>query len=74
MTDQQAPKRPRGRPPADPAHQRKVRSIRLTDAHWQRLSALGGHWLEFQLDRAPPGTEWMKEQHEARKKASRPAT
>jgi hypothetical protein len=50
MTDQQ-PKR-RGRPPADPAHQRKVRSIRLTDAHWNELMQVGTGWLEERLDRS----------------------
>lgn len=52
MTDQQALKRPRGRPPADPAHQRKVRSIRLTDAHWTELMRLGTMWIEEGLDRS----------------------
>lgn len=50
MTDQQ-PKR-RGRPPADPARQRKVRSIRLTDAHWNELMQVGTMWLEERLERS----------------------
>jgi hypothetical protein len=60
MNTETQPKR-RGRPAASPEAQRKPRTIRLTDAHWKRLMDLGGYWLEHQLDRAPPGTEWMKE-------------
>lgn len=73
MNTEETPKR-RGRPAAPPEQRREVRSIRLGEAHWKRLQELGGYWLEFQLDRAPPGTEWMKELHaweKARKKASR---
>lgn len=60
MNTETKPKR-RGRPASPPEDQRKPRSIRLNDAHWKRLMDLGTEWLEFQLDCAPPGTEWMKD-------------
>lgn len=74
MNTEETPKR-RGRPAAPPEQRREVRSIRLNDAHWKRLQELGGYWLEFQLDRAPPGTAWLREERELRKqqkKASKP--
>lgn len=50
-----APERPkrRGRPPVlSDAEQTKPRSIRLDDARWSKLKALGREWLERQIDRA----------------------
>jgi hypothetical protein len=37
--------------PADaPRSDKKVRSIRLSDAHWDKLKALGTDWLEAAID------------------------
>ncbi len=48
---------PRGRPKAGPDHTppTKTRSIRLDDARWEKLQALGREWLERQIDRAKLG-------------------
>lgn len=54
MSDAAQPK-PRGRPPLPPDAPRsdkRPRSIRLGDAHWQKLQRLGTDWLERALDRA----------------------
>jgi hypothetical protein len=52
----QAAPRPVGRPAgtgAPPEQQRKTRSIRLSDARWQKLQRLGvSSWLERAIDRA----------------------
>lgn len=40
-----------GRPAAGDAEKRKVRSLRLKDAHYAALKELGMPWLEDQLDR-----------------------
>lgn len=39
---------------AGPDHEppTKPRSIRLDDARWEKLQALGREWLERQIDRA----------------------
>lgn len=45
-------KRPTGRPASPPADARRVRAIRLNDARWAKLRALGAAWLERAIDRA----------------------
>lgn len=59
MSDASAPKRPRGRPkgsgtgPVLPPEERtKPRSVRLNDARWERLKALGSDWLAGAIDAA----------------------
>lgn len=49
--DQAAPKR-MGRPPLPPGERKANRSVRLSDAHWAKLRALGVDWLERAIDRA----------------------
>jgi len=53
MTDPKPPAK-RGRPPAPPGHEAptKPRSIRLDDARWEKLQALGREWLEKAIDKA----------------------
>jgi hypothetical protein len=49
-------KRPRGRQPGavivSPEDRKKTGSIRLSEARWAKLRALGGTWLEEAIDRA----------------------
>jgi len=45
----------RGRPPLPPEAPRsdkRPRSVRLSDAHWDKLKRLGAEWLERTIDRA----------------------
>lgn len=58
MQDQEQPddapaKRPRGRPEVAPEQRLLAGSIRLTQAQWDKLAALGdGEWLRKQIDKA----------------------
>lgn len=45
-------KQPVGRPPLTDSERAKLRSIRLTDAHWAKLQLLGMDWLREQIDKA----------------------
>lgn len=48
-------KRKLGRPPGSnipPEKKRKPRSMRLDDARWLKLQALGGAWLDKAIDDA----------------------
>lgn len=50
-----APEQPkrRGRPPVlQPEQQTKPRSVRLSDARWEKLKLLGSDWLAQAIDRA----------------------
>lgn len=48
----------RGRPTLPPEDRAQVRSIRLTDARWDKLRRLGSEWLARAIDRAKePGGE-----------------
>jgi hypothetical protein len=48
-------KSPMGRPPKPPEDTLKQRSIRLTDAQWEKYDAYGGvKWLRKLIDRAKP--------------------
>lgn len=49
---QQQPAPRRGRPPAAPEDKRHHRSVRLTDAQWEKLRLLGSEWLERAIERA----------------------
>lgn len=57
QTAEQASPKKMGRPPLPPGERKTNRSVRLSDAHWAKLRALGTDWLERALDRAknPPG-------------------
>lgn len=44
-----------GRPPGTglpPEQRTKPRSVRLTDAQWEKLKRLGSDWLQRQIDKA----------------------
>ena len=41
-----------GRPPLTDSERAKLRSIRLTDAHWAKLQRLGMDWLRKQIEKA----------------------
>jgi hypothetical protein len=45
-------KRPQGRPSLAPEDATKPRSVRLTDARWEKLKRLGSDWLAKQIDKA----------------------
>lgn len=47
-----APKRPRGRPPTPPEQRLIVKTIRLTQAQWDKVEAGGADWLRKLIDRA----------------------
>lgn len=44
--------RGQGRKPLPPDEQTKPRSVRLTDARWEKLKRLGSDWLAKQIDKA----------------------
>lgn len=49
MTD----KRPQGRPPVTEAERLRIGTIRLTQAQWDKLAALGGvEWLRKKISAA----------------------
>lgn len=49
------PKRPPGRPEVPEESRLRVGSIRLTEAQWEKLAALGGSaWLREKIKRAKP--------------------
>jgi hypothetical protein len=41
-----------GRPPLPESERAKLRSIRLTDEHWEKLQRLGMDWLRRQIVKA----------------------
>lgn len=45
-------KRPQGRPKLPDESSTKPRSIRLTDARWEKLKQLGAAWLAKSIDKA----------------------
>lgn len=50
---EEAPKRPRGRQPIPEEDRAVVGTIRLTQAHWDKLAALGGvRWIRERIDKA----------------------
>jgi hypothetical protein len=53
--DPLSPSKKMGRPPGPalpPERQTKPRSVRLTDARWEKLKRLGSDWLAGEIDRA----------------------
>lgn len=48
--------RGQGRKPNAPEDQTKPRSVRLTDARWEKLKRLGSEWLAKQIDKAKEPT------------------
>lgn len=44
--------RPQGRPALPPEESTKPRSVRLTDARWEKLKRLGSAWLNKAIDKA----------------------
>ena len=49
----QTPKRPQGRPPVPEAERLRIGTIRLTQAQWDKLAALGGvDWIRKKIDAA----------------------
>ena len=46
-------KRPQGRPPVPESERLRIGTIRLTQAQWDKLAALGGvEWLRKRIDAA----------------------
>lgn len=57
------PVRPPGRPSLPADEQTKPRSIRLTDARWEKLKRLKSEWLNKAIDKAkesPPIPQSLK--------------
>jgi hypothetical protein len=48
--------RGQGRKPLPVDEQTKPRSVRLTDARWEKLKRLGSEWLAKQIDKAKEPT------------------
>jgi hypothetical protein len=57
MTQEEQPKRGRGRPPKAPEESLVLRSIRLTPAMWAKIDAHGVEWLRALIKRAKPPKE-----------------
>lgn len=53
--------RPQGRPALPPDEQTKPRSVRLTDARWEKLKLLGSEWLNKAIDKAKEPRDQQKE-------------